>query len=240
MRGHDRGPRTPDLIGLPATAAAAVATSHHFSIFVAGAAVDPRARFDHVIFQSLPPGAVNAGPGNQVSVIVAVRSAPACRRGQLTLRYRAGGFATGHDFGVIILTNTGVGPCQLAGRIRATGLGPDGQPVTNTVAAWIEPPGVLTAHAAPIPEHGGPAPGELVYYWMFAAEYRDGPIGVDRGYCQPLWVIPAAWRVVFANAGTFIVRNTDLGSASPMTRSGGLITCRGRLGAATTLSYLTP
>jgi hypothetical protein len=31
---------------------------------------------------------------------------------------------------------------------------------------------------------------------MLAAEYRDGPPSVDGGYCQPLWVMPAAWRVV--------------------------------------------
>ena len=240
MRRQDRGLRTPDLIGLPAAVAAAVAASHHFSLNVMSAAVDARAPFDHVIFQSLPPAAVNAGPGNQVSVIVAVPPAPACRRPQLRLRYRAGGFGTGNDFGAIIFTDAGPRPCQLAGRVQVTGLDPQGRPVTSTIAVRITPPGVLSARAAAIPAHAGPPPGELAYYWMLAAEYRDGPPSVDGGYCQPLWVIPAAWRVALGNGATFTIRNADPAGASPMSRSGGLITCQGRLGADQTISYLTP
>src|SRR5258706_2867 len=120
---HDRGPRTPDLVGLPAAAAAAVSAKRHFSLYVTGARADARARFDYVIFQSLPPGAINAGPGNQVSVIVAVRAAPACLRSQLTLTYRGGGFGAGNDFGGIIIRDTSPQPCRLTGRARGTGLG---------------------------------------------------------------------------------------------------------------------
>jgi hypothetical protein len=185
-------------------------------------------------------GAINPEPGNQVSVIVAVHAAPACRRAQLALRYRAGGFGTGNDFGGIIISDIGPQPCRIAGRVQVTGLGADGRPVTNTVSASISPPGVLSPGAAPIPAFAAPPPGELVYYWLLAAEYRDGPPGVDHGYCQPLWVIPDAWRVSLADGTVFTVANADPPNASPMSPSGGLITCQGRLGADGTLSYLTP
>ena len=239
MHRHDRGPRTPDLVGLPAAAAAAVSAKRHFSLYVTGARAGARARFDYVIFQSLPPGAINAGPGNQVSVIVAVRAAPACLRSQLTLTYRGGGFGAGNDFGGIIIRDTSPRPCRLTGRARVTGLGAHGRPVTNTVAARITSPGVLSPRAAPIPAHAGPPAGELAYDWGLAAEYRDGPAGVDRGYCQPLWVIPAAWRVSLGG-GTVIVRNTDPSNRNPLSQSGGLITCQGKLGGDKTLTYLTP
>ena len=75
---------------------------------------------------------------------------------------------------------------------------------------------------------------------MLAAEYRDGPASVDHGYCQPLWVILAAWRVGLADGTLSTVANADPPYASPLSPSGGLITCRGRLGADKTLSYLTP
>ena len=147
-------------------------------------------------------------------MILAVPSARACHHAQLRVRYRAGGFGAGQDFGGLIVSDAGAGPCRLAGRVRVTGLGPRGRPVTNTATAWISPPGVLSPRAAPIPAHASPPPGELVYYWMLAAECRDGPPAVDGRYCQPLWVIPAAWRVVLANGGTFTVRNADPADAA--------------------------
>jgi len=75
---------------------------------------------------------------------------------------------------------------------------------------------------------------------MLAADYRDGPASVDRGYCQPLWVIPAAWRLVLPGGATFTVPNAGPGNKNPLSPSGGLITCQGKLGAGKTLSYLTP
>jgi hypothetical protein len=169
MHRHDRGPRTPWLVGLPAAA------RHHFSLCVEGAAVDARARFGHVIFQSLPAAAINPGPGNQVSVIVAVRRAPACHSAQLTVRYRAGGFDAGEDSGGIIVRDTGARPCQPAGRVKITGPGPGGRPVTNTAAAWITPPGVLSLPRQP-PGRAFALPGERP---------RDSPRGGETASVLP-------------------------------------------------------
>jgi hypothetical protein len=239
MHRHDHGPRTPDLIGLAPATAAAAAAKRHFRMYFAGARLDARARFGHVIFQSLPPGAIS-GPGNQVSVIVAVRNAPSCVRAQLALSYRGGGFGAGNDFGGIIISNTSARPCRLTGRARLTGLSSQGRPVTNTVAARIGLPGVLSPLAAPIPPHASPPPGELVYRWNLDAEYRDGPASIDRGYCQSLWVIPATWRLVLPGAASFTIGNTDPSNNNPLSPSGGLVTCQGKLGADKILSYLTP
>ncbi len=235
---HDRGSRTPGVAGLSAAAAAAAARRHGFSLLVAGAAFDDAVPPGTVVFQSLPPGAIDGGPGRQLDVILAVPHARACAAAQLALSYRGGGFGTGTDFGVIIFRDSGTAPCRLAGPVRVTGLNAAGHTVTSTAASAFTDPGVLSPHAGPVPDFTAPPPGELVYGWTLAAEYRDGPPSVGRGYCQPLWVIPAAWRVVLAN-GTFVIRNAD-----PRTRglapTGGLITCQGRLGAVLRPSYMTP
>ena len=85
---------------------------------------------------------------------------------------------------------------------------------------------------------GRDRPGELACGWTLAAGYRDGAPGIDRGYCQPLWVIPAAWRIILPRGATVVTGNADQhnrGLASP----GGLITCQGRPGAAARPSYMT-
>jgi hypothetical protein len=62
---------------------------------------------------------------------------------------------------------------------------------------------------------------------------------VGHGYCQPLWVIPAAWPIVLPGGTRVVTRNTDPRNRG-LAPSGGLITCQGRLGAALRPSYLTP
>lgn len=66
-----------------------------------------------------------------------------------------------------------------------------------------------------------------------------GPASVGHGYCQPLWVIPAAWPIVLPGGTRVVTRNTDPRNRG-LAPSGGLITCQGRLGAALRPSYLTP
>jgi len=236
---HDRGPVTPDVIGLSAAGAAAAARRHGFTLQVDGAALGDAEPPETVLFQSLPPGAIDPGPGTQLDVILAVPHAPACTASQLALGYRGGGFGAGTDFGLIIFRNTGAAPCRLAGLVRVTGLNAAGRPVTDTATSVFADPGVLSPHAPPVPAHAAPAPGELAYEWTLAAEYRDGPASIDRGYCQPLWVIPAAWRIVLPGGTTFVIRNADPRNQG-LAPSGGLITCQGRLGVAARPSYMTP
>jgi hypothetical protein len=75
------------------------------------------------------------------------------------------------------------------------------------------------------------AHGAFVASLALAAEYRDGPASVDHGYCQPLWIIPAAWRVTLPHGQVLTVANADrLNPAGSGGSSGGLVTCRGELG----------
>jgi Protein of unknown function (DUF4232) len=236
---HDRGPVTPDVIGLSAAGAATAARRHGFALQVDGAALDDAVPLETVVFQSLPPGAIDPGPGTQLDVFLAVPHAPACTASQLALGYRGGGAGAGNDFGLIIFRDVGAAPCRLAGLVRVTGLDAAGRPVTNTATSVFADPGVLSPHAPPVPANAAPAPGELAYGWTLAAAYRDGPAGIDHGYCQPLWVIPAAWRIVLPGGTTLVVLNADSRNRG-VAPSGGLITCQGRLGTAARPSYMTP
>lgn len=239
LRRHDHGPVTPDVIGLTAHNAALAARRRGFTLLVDGAAFDAAAPLGTVIFQSLPPGAADAGPGLQLDATLAVPHTLACTPAQLAVSYRGGGFGAGNDFGTIVFRDTSTTPCRLAGPVTVTGLNATGRAVTSTAAATFAVPGVLSPGAPPIPEHAAPAAGELAYGWTISAEYRDGPVSVSNGYCQPLWVIPATWRITLAGGATFLIRNADPYDRG-LSPTGGLITCQGRLGSALPPSYLAP
>src|SRR5262249_49977366 len=75
----------------------------------------------------------------------------------------------------------------------------------------------------------GVHPGELTGQAELIAHYRDGPPRVNHGLCEPLWVIPATWRVKLLGA-TLSVANRDSADLDKLVLSGGLVTCRGQLG----------
>jgi hypothetical protein len=203
------------------------ARRHGFSVLVGGAVLDTRARFGTVVFQSLPPGAIDVGPGNQVAVALAVQPAPACAPGQLRLGFRYGGAGAGNDFGSLIFRNAGTAPCRLAGRLRVTGINAARHPVTGTIAAVAAPPGILSPRAATVPKFSPPPAGELAYLWTLGAEYRDDPAG-SSGLCLPFQVVPARWRVALPGGQMMTVSNA------------GFITCRGHLYSLGPPAYWTP
>jgi hypothetical protein len=53
----------------------------------------------------------------------------------------------------------------------------------------------------------------LIAPFELAVGYRDGPSSIDRGYCRPLWVIPAAGRIALSGGATFVI-----GDAGPRNR----------------------
>jgi hypothetical protein len=73
-------------------------------------------------------------------------------------------------------------------------------------------------------------PGELLGVIGLQAEYRDGPATVDNGLCTPLWVTPAIWRVALPDGQAMRTANADPSNSFKLVPSGGLVTCRGRLG----------
>jgi hypothetical protein len=235
LRAGGKGAVTPDTAGLSAAAAAAAARRHGFSLGVDGAAFDDQVPLGTVIFQSPPPGVSDTGPGMSLDVIVSVPHAPSCGPAKLALDYRGGEASAGNDFGTIVFRDAGAAPCRLAGAVSLTGLNAAGEPVTTTVTADVAGPGVLSPHAAPVPAKAGPGVGELVYGWTLQAEYRDDAAASD-GLCTTHWVIPATWRVVLSDGAAFTVRNADPGNRG-LSPTGGLVTCRGRLGFAAPPAY---
>ena len=242
---HPRGPRTPSLIGLTAAGATAAAKRHHFSAYFDGGVIDQTAPFGSVVFQSLPAGLRATGPGRQVDLIIAVRESPRCAAGQLSLSYLGGEAGAGNDFGTLLISDRSSRACTLRGPLRVTGLRRAGQPVTNTVrfalaGATVLSPGVGTiSRDSPGGKLIGLAPGDLTGSIMLQAEYRDGPANVDNGLCAPLWVVPASWRVTLPDSRSLVVANVDRHNRG-LVRSGGFVTCRGKLGGVSpaTVTYL--
>lgn len=167
-------------------------------------------------------------------------AAPSCTPAQLTLTYRGGGAGAGNDTGTIVFRDTSGQACALTGTVSATGLGAKGTRDTATIKAAIAGPGLLSPHAAPVPDGALPRAGELVYGWPLMAEYRDGPASVDNGICQPDWVIPASWRVTLPGGAAVVVPNKDPGDPRPLAAAseGGLITCLGQLDTPERPAYL--
>jgi hypothetical protein len=157
-------------------------------------------------------------------------AASACTPDQLTLTYRGGGTGAGNDMGTIVFRDTSGQACRFTGTVATTGLSAAGAPDTATIKATVVGPGLLSAHAAVVPDGASAPAGERVYGWLLVAEYRDGPASVDNGYCQPDWVIPASWRVTLPAGATVVVPNQDPGDVIGLHgAAGGLVTCRGQL-----------
>jgi hypothetical protein len=235
---HPHGPRTPDLTGRTIRAAAAAAAASRWSLYVDGAAIDRAAQPGTVIFQTLPAGVPDAGPGKDINVVLAARPAPACTAGQLALSYLGGGAGAGNDFGSVVVRDDSPRPCTLSGPLRLVGTGKAGRPVTQRVTFPVAGVAELSPATGPVSQRitvgGSPrsaARGAFVGALALQAEYRDGPASVDHGYCEPLWVIPAAWRVTLPDGYALTVANADRTNPPGFGgSSGGLVTCRGELG----------
>ena len=234
----------PDLIGLSARAAADRARRDHYSVGIDGAVIDAAAAAGTVVFQSLPAGARDSGPGGSVTVLLAARPAARCTASQLALTYLAGGESAGSDFGTLLIRDVSAWPCTLAGPLRITGLAAGGQPDTTTRVDQVQGSAVLTPDAGPIRWRppgvlAGTRPGELTGSVQLISEYRDGPADVDRGLCEPRWVVPASWRVTLPG-GALTVANAATADPAGLVPSGGFVTCRGRLGAAAPATVGSP
>jgi len=235
LTAHDRGPRTPGLIGMGMRSAAAVASRSRFELYVDGEAI-ARSSVGSVIFQVLPAGIPDAGPGTQVSVILAVRSGPACTAGQLALSFSGGVAGAGNMFGTVLVRDVSGQPCTLTGPLRLTGIDRAGRPVTRTLTFAVTGVAVLSPRTGPFSQRvifaGNPtqtARGAFVGQLHIVAEYRDAPNG---RYCSPLWVVPRSWRVVLPGGRALAVANGDrAGPGLKLVPSGGLVTCRGELAA---------
>jgi hypothetical protein len=172
-------------------------------------------------------------PSAPVRAVTTVRAVPPCTPAQLALSYRGGGASAGNDGGTIVFRDTSAAACTLSGTFSVTGLDAKGVPDTATIKAPVDGRGVLSPHAAPVPDGASPPAGELVYGWILLAEYRDNPATAGVGICQPDWVIPARWRVTLPDGATLAVANHD-----PHGLWHSLVTCKGELDTPSPLTYL--
>jgi hypothetical protein len=235
VTAHGSGPATPDVIGLTPEQVAAAARKARFVLSFDGEATDPHVAPWSAIFQALPAGAPDSGPGRDLGVTVAVPPAPTCTAAQLALTYFGGEPGAGNDFGMIGIRDISGQPCTLTGPLGVTGLNARGRAVTGTIRPDVAGTAVLSPHESQIIRGrggrlAGVRPGEFLGEVPLSAEYRDGPSSVDNGYCERLWVVPATWRVVLPDGKALTVANADRSNPSKLVRSGGFVTCRGRMG----------
>jgi hypothetical protein len=227
VTAHQRGPRVPNLIGLSAQDAASLTRRQHVTMVLDGEVVDQAVPPGTIIFQ-VPPARSDFGLGpNSLGTIVAVHNVPVCLPSQLRLTYRAGGVGAGSDFGTILFRDVTAASCRLAGRLQITGVSASGRADTSTLTAVIPSPGVLAPNMQPVRDLAPVPLGILT--WLLAADYRDDPTSPDA-LCIAHYVIPAGWRVRLADGSLVKVPNADRADIAPLSSSGGLVTCRGRLG----------
>jgi hypothetical protein len=232
---HGTGAVTTNVIGMTPGQAAAAATKARFVLSFDGEATDAAAAPWTAVFQVPPAGARDSGPGRDLGVTVAVPPAPACTATQLALSYLGGDPGVGYDFGLIGVRDSSGQPCMLTGPLAVTGLNARGRAVTGTIRPDVTGTAVLSPHETQVTRGyggrlAGERSGEFIGEVPLYAEYRDGPSAVDNGYCGPLWVVPATWRVVLPDGKALTVANADRSNPSKLVRSGGFVTCRGRMG----------
>lgn len=123
---------------------------------------------------------------------------PRCHSGQIHARYRAGGFATGHDYGYLRLTNDSSPTCQLSGAVTVQAIDRHGK----LIRLGGTPNGSVLLRTIQFLAHSAAhrAAAIMVGASVRTADGRDAcPINQR--------VSPAAWRLTGAITGT--VANTD-------------------------------
>jgi hypothetical protein len=103
--------------------------------------------------------------------------APACRRHQLTARFRAGGYGAGNDFGNIEIRNTGSGPCRLAGSVGFAAYFADGRRDSNAVVEVHRD--YASALLLPTRHWQSAEIREALADVIVSGEYRDDPAQPD-------------------------------------------------------------
>lgn len=148
---------------------------------------------------------------------------PDCVASQLRARFGGGGYATGNDFGVIVIWNPGPEPCQLHGQDGFAGYYPDGSRDAN---AHMEQPitsRVITLQGnMPAPRDGRDQSDYLVAFIMGLE--RDDATQPDA-LCRPQDEGTPAVLVLSVGTVTVTVTNADAGSL----QSASIYGCHGRV-----------
>ncbi|MHB8512111.1 MAG: hypothetical protein ACYDCC_07995 [Actinomycetota bacterium] len=206
----------PDLFGLKASDANAVARKHGFYLESSGELIDQELPDDSVLLQG--PAAGYGGIGNQIDILIAVHEAPTCSFDQLAFDWYEGGYGAGNDFGTIDIRDVSSQTCTLRGPITVTGLDAKGTPDTSTLKYDVQPDLVLSANQS---RRGQQTPaGEMIAALRIGAEYRDDPLNQGLS-CTKHQVDPVTWLLQSAFGSRKVPNEAP--------NQGSLTTCRGEL-----------
>jgi hypothetical protein len=139
----------------------------------------------------------------------------ACRTRDLGARYRAGGYATGNDFGYIEIWNPGPAPCRLAGTVTVAAFFANGTIDRN---ARIGRPGQTLAQTLParMARPGGHAD---------LSRYVVATLMASENVCRAQDELTPATLELSIGSVTFRVRNHD--PAAPAGFPRGVYGCQG-------------
>lgn len=168
----------------------------------------------------LPVTACSSGRGTPA----ATGPAP-CSAADLHAAFAGVQFATGNDFGSLVVWNTGSEPCRLAGTVTFTAYTSSGarDPQAKTVATDVSVSGTLAADMAPYRD-GADLTGYVAATVMGAE--RDDP-GRPDGLCRKTDELTPDTLVLGIGRLTLRVANLDSGRGGTTARS--VYGCHGKI-----------
>ena len=141
----------------------------------------------------------------------------------------------GTALGLVLLWDNSAGSCRLGGPVTVAGVDRAGKRVTMSVGFSLpaRPPVPLLSANGSGPDSNGRFPaGEASASLLLTAAGAHPASGAP---CTGHQVRPAAWRITVGK-GSLTAPNSSNASGPALTASGGLVTCRGRLGGQSPLS----
>jgi len=196
-------------------------------------------RFSALLLSAIAGGSAIASCSSQQRGVVSLAetststraslSDATCLPRQLALSYRGGGFSAGVDTGFIVIRDTAIAPCLLAGSVTVIALDDRQQPLQlSRPLRSVETPGnlVLSADAPPYVGPNGPPIGDdLATILLGGAEW----IAPSRQPCPDKELIPAFWKVSMLG-GWWIVTNLDPNVSTDNAVRPALYACLGNIG----------
>ncbi len=170
-----------------------------------------------------PPSAPSpaATPTSQASMPAA------CRTHDLGVRFQAGGYGGGNDFGSIEIWNPGTAQCRLAGTVTFTAFFADGTTDLNARPNRPLTPLNMTLPARMIQPGEGADPSRYLVALLMGPE-RDDPAQPD-GLCRAQDELTPATLVLSIGRVTLRIRNLDAASPARLGISRAVYGCHGRV-----------
>ena len=151
----------------------------------------------------------------------------ACRAHDLGVRFQAGGYGGGNDFGSIDIWNPGTAQCRLAGTVTFTAFFADGSTDLNARPNRPLTPLSMTLPARMIQPPEGADPSRYLVATLMGPQ-RDDPAQPD-GLCRPRDELIPATLVLSIGRVALRIRNLDPASPASLGISRAVYGCHGRV-----------